>query len=84
MAAAKAKRRRATETGRTEFPVSLEKVLQDLLDPQDVEPGDQWSFTDAGENGLIICRDRVTTQLFDENGDPLPANQVLAGRSEEQ
>lgn len=71
MASSKAKRRRATDTGRTEFPVSLEKVLQDLLEPGDVQAGDRWSFTDAGENGLIICRDRVTTQLFDEDGNPI-------------
>lgn len=80
MASTKAKRRRPTDTGRTEFPVSLEKVLQDLLDPQDVQPGDKFTFVDAGEKGLIICRDRVTTEIFDENGDPLPSSQVLARR----
>jgi hypothetical protein len=72
MAQAKIKRRRATETKRTEFVVPLERVLNDLLDPDQVEPTDRFSFVDAGAEGLIICRDRTTQQQFDENGDLIP------------
>jgi hypothetical protein len=72
MAQAKIKRRRATETKRTEFVVPLERVLNDLLDPDQVQEGDVFSFVDGNQDGLIICRDRTTQQQFDENGDPIP------------
>jgi hypothetical protein len=85
MASSKVKRRRATATVRTEFPITLEKILQDLLDPGDVEPEDKFSFVDASTDGLIICRDRVTTELFDENGDPIgdlgPGNSALSRKT---
>lgn len=72
MAAAKVKRKKLVSTARTEFPVPLNRVLTDLLDSDQVEPGDQWDFISAGAgNGLIIIRDRVTVQNFDDNGDPV-------------
>jgi hypothetical protein len=71
VAQAKIKRKRLTETRRTEFTVPLERVLTDLLDPDQVQVNDKFSFTDGGADGLIICRDRTTRQSYDDNGDPV-------------
>ena len=71
MAQAKIKRKRKTTTDRVEFAVPVSRVLSELLDPDQVDPGDVWSFVDGGPEGLIIVRDRITKQNFDGNGDPI-------------
>jgi hypothetical protein len=68
MAAAKIKRRKKIDTARTEFFVPLARVLADLLDPDQVEPGDTWVFA-QGDGGLTIWRERTTETNYDENGN---------------
>lgn len=81
MAQAKIKRKRLTETKRTEFVVPLNRALSDLLDPDQVLETDHFTFVDGGPEGLVICRDRTTRQLYDDNGDPVGDPVIVSNRA---
>lgn len=60
-------RRLCTTTERTEFHIPLRRVLS-LIAPEDAAEGDVWCFV-QGPEGLILCRDRQKTEVFDDKGE---------------
>ena len=80
-AARKIKRSRQDTSVKTEFKVPLARALTDLLDPDQVQEGDLWTFVDNSTDGLIIVRNRQTSKEFDENGDEIPAEEAQRGKN---
>jgi hypothetical protein len=64
MATAKITRKQSKQSEQSEFVVKTKRVLKELLAPEEVLPGDKWTFIDGGGDTLVIVRVRETLEQF--------------------
>lgn len=57
-------------TIQTEFHVDLTTVLAELIDDDQIEEGDNWSFVCGADQCLIIVRQRRALQRFEKHKAP--------------
>jgi hypothetical protein len=67
-----------------EFHVELSKVLEALVDADEVQEGDKWSFVDGGGQLIIVRKREVITDLKRKRAEAAEALALIGVKTDEE